>query len=306
MHKDTRTALIATISKNETLRPLSRLERLKRDPFGTFPYYVLAAISHIKPFKISFRTLWHTRMTCYLPEGNTFYYYGYCEANLTNFYIRFVQEGMTVIDVGAHVGIYSMLASELVGPTGHVYSFEPTPWTFRLLKENTEKLANVTITNQAVSAEAKTLTFADYGPGYGAFNSAHEAGATGISRTPTMVEVGSVSLDAFCAEQSITPAIIKIDAEGFEPEVLRGSVTLLTNTTSVRPLVSIEVAGGAVWAENSREAFSLLAEYGYQPFEMSDAGLLSPHTYHDSYTYDNLLFIPTERIESVTQTLTTL
>lgn len=303
MNKATRTALIATIQKNEALRPLSRLARLKRDPFGAFPYYVLAAISHIKPFKMSFRTLWQTRMTCYLPEGNTFYYYGYCEANLTNFYIRYVQEGMTMIDVGAHVGIYSMLSSELVGPTGHVYSFEPTPWTFRILKENTEKLTNVTITNQAVSAEAKTLTFADYGPGYGAFNSAHEAGATGIARTPTMVEVGSVSLDAFCAERSITPDIIKIDAEGFEPEVLRGSVSLLTSTATARPIVSIEVAGGETWAENSREAFTLLADYGYQPFEMSEDGHISPHTYHDSYTYDNLLFIPTERIAAVTEIL---
>ncbi len=299
MNNETRTALITTIVQNEALRPLSRLARLKRDPFGALPYYILAAISHVKPFKIRFRTLWNTSMTCYLPEGNTFYYYGYCEANLTNFYIRYVTGGMTVIDVGAHVGIYSMLSSELVGPAGHVYSFEPTPWTFRILTENTEKLANVTITNQAVSAEAKTLTFADYGPGYGAFNSAHEAGATGITRTPTMVEVGSISLDAFCKERKITPDIIKIDAEGFEPEVLRGSVQLLTNTSRPRPLVSIEVAGGSVWAETSREAFSLLSDYGYGPFEIADTGLLTPHIYLESYDYDNLLFIPTERITEI-------
>lgn len=299
MNKDTRAALITTILKNETLRPLSRLKRLKRDPFGALPYYVLAAISHVRPFKIRFRTLWNTTMTCYLPEGNTFYYYGYCEANLTNFYIRYITEGMTVIDVGAHVGIYSMLSSELVGTSGHIYSFEPTPWTFRILTENTKKLPNVTITNKAVSAETKTLTFADYGPGYGAFNSAHAAGATAINITPTMVSVTSTALDAYCEENGIVPNIIKIDAEGFEPEVLRGSIGLLTTTENPRPLVSIEVAGGSAWAENSREAFTLLAQYNYQPYEMSVEGLITPHTYVDSYFYDNLLFIPDERVAEI-------
>jgi FkbM family methyltransferase len=296
MTTETRTALITTILKNETLRPLSRIARLIRDPFGALPYYVLATISHIKPFKIHFRTLWNTKMTCYLPEGNTFYYYGYCEANLTNFFIRYVQAGMTVLDVGAHVGIYSMLSAELVGPTGRVFSFEPTPWTFRLLKENTSALANVTIINQAVSAEAKMLTFADYGPGYGAYNSAHAAGATAIDRTPSMVKIMSVSLDTFCKEHAITPDIIKIDAEGFEPEVLRGSVALLTNKNTHRPLVSIEVAGGSAWAENSHLAFALLDSFSYTPYEISSNGLLSPHTIKDTYLYDNLLFIPTERL----------
>jgi hypothetical protein len=172
-----RQSLIATVLAHEALRPLSRVARLLRDPLHAFPYYLLATLSHIKPYRISFRTLWGTRMTCYLPEGNTFFYYGYCEANLTNFFIRYVEQGMTIIDVGAHVGIYSMLNSELVGQSGSVYSFEPTPWTFRILTENTKKLPNVTIYNQAISETKQTLTFADYGPGYGAYNSANKSGA---------------------------------------------------------------------------------------------------------------------------------
>jgi FkbM family methyltransferase len=295
MNNSDRQQLIATVSANEALRPLSRLTRLMRDPIGAFPYYILAALSRIKPYRISFRTLWGTTMTCYLPEGNTFYYYGYCEANLTNFYLRAVTEGMTVIDVGAHVGIYSMLSSELVGPTGHVYSFEPTPWTFRILTENTKKLSNVTILNQAISETEQQLTFADYGPGYGAYNSANKSGAPDTTRTPEKITVTSRSLDSFCSEKNIHPDIIKIDSEGYEREVLLGSKGILTNTSAKRPLVSIEVAGGATWAENSHQAFDLLTSYGYIPYEIHPDGTIAPHTFKETYTYDNLLFIPTER-----------
>ena len=305
MQQTARQQLIQTVIKNETLRPLSRLARLKRDPIGALPYYALAALSRIKPYQIHFKTLWGTTMTCFLPEGNTFYYYGYCEANLTNFFIRFVQDGMVVIDVGAHVGIYSMLSSELVGETGRVYSFEPTPWTFRILTENTQKLTNVTILNQAISETKQTLTFADYGPGYGAYNSANANGAPDTTRHPTKISVGSVSLDAFCTEKSIQPDIIKIDSEGYEREVLLGSKSILTDTATKRPLVTIEVAGGATWAENSHQAFALLTSYGYTPYEINPEGTIAPHTFKDTYQYDNLLFIPTERMTECEQFLTT-
>ncbi len=301
MEQTQRQQLIQTICKNEELRPLSRIARLQRDPIGALPYYVLAALSRIKPYQIHFKTLWDTTMTCYLPEGNTFYYYGYCEANLTNFFIRYVQNNMTVIDVGAHVGIYSMLSSELVGKTGHVHSFEPTPWTFRILTENTKKLPNVTIHNQAISETEQTLTFADYGPGYGAYNSANKSGAPDTTRQPHKISVGSVSLDSFCEEKSLHPDIIKIDSEGYEREVLLGSKTILTNTATKRPLVTIEVAGGVTWAENSHQAFSLLTSYGYTPYEIHPNGMIAPHTFRDSYQYDNLLFIPPERLADCKQ-----
>ncbi len=295
MNNDDRQKLITTILKHEELRPLSRLTRLLKDPLHAFPYYVIAALSHLKPFQISFKTLWGTKMTCFLPEGNTFYYYGYCEANLTNFFLRYLDEGMTVIDVGAHVGIYSMLSAELVGQSGQVFSFEPTPWTFKLLAENTKGLANVTIYNQAISESAKTLTFADYGPGYGAYNSASQGGAPDLKISAEQIEVPSISLSHFCQKKSLHPDLIKIDSEGFEHEVLLGSLAILDKSLTKRPIVTIEVAGGTAWADNSHQAFTLLLSLGYDPYEIHPNGLISPHTFKDTYTYDNLLFIPQER-----------
>ena len=91
MNKNKKEKIIEKITEREKLRPLSRGERLIKVPVRTFFYYILAVLGHIKPYKLTFQTLWGTRMTSYLPEGNTFYYYGYCEANLTNFLLRFLK-----------------------------------------------------------------------------------------------------------------------------------------------------------------------------------------------------------------------
>lgn len=297
-----RTKLIATITQRETLRPLTRLTRLLRSPWRTIPYYLLATLGHLKPFPITFGTLWGTHMTCYLPEGNTFYFYGYCEANLTNFLIRYVKNDMTIIDVGAHVGIYSMLGSELVGPAGKVHSFEPTPRTFALLQQNTQNLSNVTVQNLAVAETPGSVAFADYGPGYGAYNSASTTGAQDITRTPTTISVESVRLDDYCNEHHLTPSLIKIDAEGFEYEVLKGAAQILSQATP-RPLITIEVAGGSGWAENRAHTFETLSHNRYQPYEILANGSIAPHTLKEQYTYDNLLFIPEERVEEVVHSM---
>lgn len=304
MNEIERKNLITTILNREEFRPLGRLSRLLKDPIRAFPYYILATISHINPFLITFSTLWNTKMTCYLPEGNTFYYYGFCEANVTNFLLRYLEEGMTFIDVGAHVGIYSMLGSELVGTTGQVHSFEPTPWTFELLKKNTSGLSNVTLNNLAIASTARTLTFADYGPGYGAYNSAHKDAAGSIGRTAQTKEIDSISLDDYCLNKDLKPDILKVDAEGFEFEVLLGSTSLLEKSpTKNRPLLLMEVANGDTWAENRTQSFTFLNERDYVPYEILNSGMLRVHELKETYQYENLLFIPEERITELSKLL---
>ena len=100
-----------------------RLKRLTMDPVRTFTYYVLQYLAYIKPYKVTKKTLWGDTMSYYLPEGGMVYYYGFWEANLTNFFVNFFKEGDVFFDIGAHVGYYSILASNLIGTTGKVISF---------------------------------------------------------------------------------------------------------------------------------------------------------------------------------------
>lgn len=283
--------MIQKIIEMETLRPLGRVKRLFKAPIRTFVYYVLAAFSHIIPYKISFKTLWGTEMTSYLPEGNTFYYYGYCEANLTNFLLRFIKEGDVILDVGAHVGFYSMLTSSLVGDKGEVHSFEPTPWTYEILKKNTEKLSNVILNNKAVSDKKEIIPFKDYGPGYGAYNTAHKKGSILKKKAETM-NIGTVVLDEYCKGENIAPDFIKLDAEGYEYAILQGMVNILEVN---RPVVTLEVAGGEEWSGNCKKSIEFLVSKKYKPYEMGLDGFISSHIIKDNYEYDNLLFVPEEK-----------
>jgi FkbM family methyltransferase len=239
-------------------------------------------------------------MTASLPEGNTFYYYGYCEANLTNFFLRYLSDDMVLFDIGAHVGFYSMLGSALLSTDGQVHSFEPTPSTFATLTKNTSGLTNVTRHNVAMGSTVGTTTFSDYGPGYSAYNTATPGGGQGISRTPIMISIPVTTLDTVCRDTGLMPDVIKIDAEGFEPEILKGATSLLSLQNPSRPLLTLEVAGGEEWAENRAEAFHILNSNHYLPYTITTDGYLVAHTLQAEYTYDNLLFVPAERENQIT------
>lgn len=291
MKNELRKKIIGIIVQRETLRKFSRAKRLLKDPLKTFLYYVLAFFSHIKPYRLTFPTIWGTTMTSFLPEGNTFYYYGYCEANLTNFLLRFLKEGNVVLDVGAHVGFYTMLSSQLIGKSGQVYSFEPTPWTYTLLQKNTANLSNVVLNNKAVSDKEEKISFKDYGPGYGAYNTAHRNGST-LKKQAVTIHTETVVLDTYCKEKKIKPTFIKLDAEGYEYSILNGMNYLLEE---VRPLVTLEVAGEDEWSDNCRKSIHFLMSRNYEPYEMDVEGKIKKHILKDSYKYDNLLFIPKEK-----------
>jgi len=276
-----------------------RLQRLIKDPLRTFPFYILVLLSRIRPFKIKFKTIWGDEMNCYLPDGNALFYYG-CpgEANLTNFFINFLKEGDTFIDIGAHLGFYSLLVARLVGEQGKVYSFEPTPRTFEFLKENVSVTSNIVINQAAVLNKEGLISFVDYGPKYGAFNTFKKRTSEDLGflkKKQKFIEVKAVVLDKYCRENNIQPTFIKIDAEGAEYLILQGISYILN---SLRPFISLEVAGGNEWRENCQKSIKILLDNDYQAFEITVEGKLIAHNIKEEYGYDNLIFIPKEKIES--------
>ncbi|MFA7653840.1 MAG: FkbM family methyltransferase [Candidatus Magasanikbacteria bacterium] len=273
----------------------SRVQRFLRDPWRTIKFYIMTAFSYIKPFKVKYRTLWGDTMVYYLPEGNQICYYGFFEADLTNFLINFLQDGDVFIDIGAHVGFYTVLASNLVGATGSVHSFEPTPRTFGSLRENARPHSNVCVNNFAVLDEEKTINFVDYGPRYSAYNSFRDRIATDVDflkRGATPIMVKTIVLDHYCEVNNIKPSFVKIDAEGAEHLILDGMKNLLE---TARPVISIEAAGEEEWQVNCQKSIDLLLGHDYLPFELSIRGELSVHQVKDCYKYDNLIFIPREK-----------
>lgn len=127
-----------------------------------------------------------------------------------------LEPGDAVLDIGAQFGIYTLLASRLVGPSGRVAAFEPDPVARRMLERNvaTEGASNVEIRHEAVGERS--------GKGWLAAERLGE-GASTLADGPGGVAVEIVTLADFCARTAIEPDVVKVDVEGGEAGVLAGS-----------------------------------------------------------------------------------
>lgn len=129
----------------------------------------------------------------------------------------FLGEGMRVVDVGAHAGTFTVLASKLVGSTGRVIAVEPVAENFEHLLRTIEAsgLDNVTAVRAALGERSGRLSL---------FLAAQSGGHSAVKRrTGEAVEVEVTTLDELCRELGVEAVdFVKIDAEGYEPHVLRG------------------------------------------------------------------------------------
>jgi FkbM family methyltransferase len=132
---------------------------------------------------------------------------------------------MAFVDVGANIGSYTLIASEV--REAFVVSIEPHPATFAMLKRNVERnqRKNVACFNLALSDHDGSVNLTDK-PG-SSVNQVVEASGTNKRYVP----VPCRTLDHLCAELGIHPDIVKMDVEGYEVEVLKGFGESLRNTS---------------------------------------------------------------------------
>ncbi len=161
------------------------------------------------------------------PRHEKFYWTGLYEVGVQETFVRVLRPGATVWDVGAHIGFFTALAARCVGPGGRVHAFEPLPANrIRLLETIELNRLGVEVHPTAVAGRAGTRQL--YGHSSTSMWSLVER--TGAQR----VEVPCVTLDDLLAERSFgIPALVKIDAEGAELDILRGGLRLVTETSAV-------------------------------------------------------------------------
>lgn len=145
-----------------------------------------------------------------------------------------VTNGNVVYDVGANVGIYSLVASLRAGPQGQVYAFEPLERNLSYLRQHLmlNKVQNCIVLGVAVCNEEGTRSFSsnDWESSMGRLSPDGE------------LAVSSTTLDSCIFGESglRPPDIIKIDVEGAEFEVLRGAERALTE---FHPIIFLEIHG---------------------------------------------------------------
>ena len=184
------------------------------------------------------------------------------EAETMNAFRKLVREGDTVVEVGGHVGYVALYLASLVREKGHVYVFEPGPNNLPYIRRNVGSKASITLVEKGVGNENAVRTF--YVEDLSGQNCSFVKDLPVLRRNMENafvsrvglreVSVQMVTLDAFCEERGIRPDLLKIDAEGFEAEIVNGAERLLSTT---RPIAMIEIQG------RSKAVLASMKAHGY-------------------------------------------
>jgi FkbM family methyltransferase len=218
----------------------------------------------------------------------TYWFYGaQRERGVMSFIAQMAKPGTQVVDVGAHIGYMTAYFSRLVGEQGRVFAFEPGTNNLPYLRDNVRNFPNVTIVEKALSNSCGTAKFLleDLsGQNNSLISDAHlrkaAAGAYVQAGIQTM-EVETVTLDSFCANEGTQPNLVKIDAEESELVILQGMRQLMR---TARPAIIVEV-----W-DNREAILELLFSCGYR---VCNSDLSPVHRIEDLHT-DNVFALSRE------------
>jgi FkbM family methyltransferase len=172
---------------------------------------------------------------------------------------KFIRAGMTVVDVGANLGLYSLAMAEMTGPTGRVISFEPDPDLYSLLRGNCEinNAGNVEAIQSALGRNSDKMTLHRLTLNSGG-NHLGSGERVSFGR-PVTVEV-AVFDSLF---PGVRPDFIKVDVQGWELNVLRGMERTLSDAD---PVIFLEFWPEGLRRAGSRpeEMFSMVRELGFR------------------------------------------
>jgi len=167
------------------------------------------------------------------------------ELETQNAFRKLIKPGMTVFDIGANSGYFTLLMADLVGKTGRVYSFEPYPPIFKLLKTNVEtnnldqvRLFPIALSDKRGEVPLSINPVNDGGHSLGTFKNNPDLIGWDTEKLKEIVHTETV--DEFMVDQGIGSVdVIKIDVEGAETLVFAGAKNLLSNSQS--PAIICEV-----------------------------------------------------------------
>jgi FkbM family methyltransferase len=176
-----------------------------------------------------------------------------------------LKPGMTVFDVGANLGYFSMVAGELVGRTGRIISVEPDPRVVEVLAKNVEAngFQNATVVRAAAYNSSGEVSL----------GCAPATSWSGIDykRPTTRIAVRALTLDSISDQLGLDRVdLVKIDVEGAETVVLEGMSDMLVR---YRPQVLLELHG-EYSNTKAHPAVHLLREYKYTVQEIAPRHVL--------------------------------
>ena len=186
--------------------------------------------------------------------------FGYGELALSALMIEFLEPGMRVVDVGAHLGYEAMLASVIVGREGRVVSFEPQKQMAGWTVKNLQQYPQSRVVEAAVGQSKGKAAFTECDIVHSAFSGQGIDPEKGIGK---QYEVEVTTIDEALLKDERPVDLIKCDAEGSEMLVLRGALNILSEDKPLL-LLEAEMPNHAKFRPRVEEFEELLGPMGYR------------------------------------------
>ena len=194
---------------------------------------------------------------------------GNYEPHVSRVFTDTLRPGMKVLDLGANIGFFSLLAASLVGPSGRVYSFEPSPKNVRVLcaSQAANGFNHIQVIQAAASDKQELLR-------YFASSSNGNVGAVGGVRPEEILNAETVLAlrvdDVIPRDERID--FVKIDVEGYELNALKGGLEMLKRC---RPVMVSEFSPESLVAKSGvsgRGYLEFFERLGYELFVIAESG----------------------------------
>lgn len=236
-----------------------------------------------REWTIKVQTFFGVPMWTALPSGTDIWLNGIkshdSEIRLSRFLVQSLRQGDVFLDVGAHFGYYSLLASTRVGPEGLVIALEPSTYSFQFLQRNSARQPNIRSYQRAAGESPGEITFYEYPGPYAEYNTIIAGAYTAAPWYPHVKEsinrVERVRLDDLLDGFERFPSIIKVDVEGGELQVLQG---LENSLIEKNPVLILEYLVSAHPENPHALAEKYLTHLGFSPFRISPEGTLEKIT----------------------------
>jgi FkbM family methyltransferase len=252
---------------------LSRLRRLE---------WMFFAVLIPNPITVQggYRMFWHKGLfSCVLR-----FRLGSYERETVLLFQKLLQPGMTVVDLGASIGFYSLLAASKVGSNGHVYSFEPQVWNCVALRKSVRinRLTNVYVVEKAVSNNSGSAIFyfVEQGDCEGSLYQSTE------NRSQSSI-VETVALDDFFS-QCTKVDIIKMDIEGGELLALQGAKQLILRSENLKLIIEFCPPNLLAAGIKPEELIKTIYSLGFSKIFVISDQLVSIETFNLPLLIDNL------------------
>ncbi len=272
-----------------------RIKRFLRKPMGQ-KYLSLANRLRRQfpgvplPLRLPFGAWWIAKQSVIDDE----LFSGRFESREMRFVARFLQRGMTVLDIGAHQGLYTLLASKCVGNGGRVLAFEPSPRERKqlFLHLRVNRCANVKVLPFALGNETSEAEFFLVDGNETGCNSLRPPA---VNQPTHKIHVGVRRLDEVVRQEGVESVdFIKLDVEGGELAVLRGATGLLEGRP--RPVILAEVQDIRTqpWGYQAKEIIQLLRAKGFRWFALGADGALEDLDTSQNSFDGNFVALPEE------------